>query len=98
MILDLKFFENLIHVFETDTNILRKYQDKLRVTEAWLHISDVLLRQCKEIISVERFNEERNAVFHEMTTFVDDYGMTYEELMDIIASRVTKKNEPEQPI
>ena len=93
MVVDLKFFEHLIKVLETDTHILRDKQDKLKITEAWLYTSDVLMRQCKEMIAVEKFNEEREAVFHDMTSLIDDSGLTVFELIDLVTNRTLSNAE-----
>lgn len=67
MYLDTKFFKNVIHMLETDHNLVRPMDE---VTEAWKFHVDQTIRQCKEIMASAAFQEEREIVFSQFDEVV----------------------------
>jgi len=75
MVVDVKFFSNLLKVLEMNHNIIR---DMDKASESWLYYGDKIITQCKEIIEVAKYQEERNAVFadfDEIYTRIDELGI-----------------------
>ena len=62
MIIDVIFFKNIINMLETNHNIVRNND---MVTETWKHYVDATIGQCKEMIAVAKYQEEREAIFTE---------------------------------
>lgn len=92
MIIDTVFFDRVIRVMETNHQIARSRQAELNITEAWIAFGDQLINQCKEMLYVERYNEERDAVFNEMAEVInidfneDMFNLSMRKTLDSIAN------------
>lgn len=74
MYLDVKFFKNVIHMLETDHNIIRPLDN---ITEAWKFHVDQTITQCKDLIKAAEYQEERDSVFtdfDEVVTRLEEIG------------------------
>ena len=74
MYVDVKFFKNVIHMLETNHNMIRLRDD---VTEAWKFHVDQTIIQSKEVIKAAEYQEERDSVFsqfNEVMTQLENFG------------------------
>lgn len=95
MIIDLKYFEHLVNTLETEHNIVREHKDRLRMTEAWMYITDQLLKQCKMMIREEKFMEEQNALYTKLSED-SELQLSDDELIELIETNYQKYATKEQ--
>jgi hypothetical protein len=83
---DIVFFDRVVKTLETNQNLLRRNSDRLKLTEAWIAFGDQLINQCKEMIKVEKYNTERDAVFNDFSD-IQMEGMPDHELFNLVVAK-----------